>query len=1138
MIAAQLPSKVDAAVWTGVAVEATACWLGRLFQGERQALGIVLCPSTKAALRLLGELEFFLQANGPGRPVVYLPEVADFEHDDPRAFENHCDRLAALTALQHTAPPPPLLVTTLTALLQEAPAPADLQAQQVTVRVGQEQPFAEFIKALGEQLHYHHETLCETPGQFAIRGGLVDVYPLNHDCPVRIDFFGDEVESLRPFDPTTQRTEGTLERLVITSAKASSGHANATPWGGPKASNALNYLPGAVHWCWLEPAAQAEALPEVFTYPENIAAPALNLKHLLEARGLLGKVSTHDTWLALTALDDAGDLFAHARRETLISESLEPYRPFADADALGLARTQSEEAARLAFAKQLLRWHKKGHTLTFTAPTEAEVERLRESLREDAQTAPLAKAEFVASPLADGFRIELPEPDGPQPMVWVSAAEWFGRKKLRLARKRRRLPERRAVEDALDFAELVEGDYLVHLSHGICRFRGLQSLELDGRSQEVISLEFADEVTLHLKLPDSHLLSRYVGLTKAAPKLARLGSATWGKARAAAERATLDLAADLLRIQAERDSRPGLQCGPDQPMLTAFERAFPHNETPDQLRAIAETKADLEKPHPMDRLLCGDVGFGKTEVALRACLKVALEGRQAAVLVPTTVLCQQHFNTFKERFADTPVVVEMLSRFRTPKQRKEILQQLQAGQIDVLVGTHSLIAPSVKFRELGLLVIDEEHRFGVRQKEKIKRLRSQVDVLAMSATPIPRSLYAALTGVRDLSVIETPPRDRRPIETIVKSYEPELIKKAISYELERGGQVFYLHNRVQTIEATAARLQEMLPEARLAVGHGQMEEKDLERVMTDFVAGRYDVLVCTTIIETGLDIPNCNTLIIEGADRFGLSQLYQLRGRVGRFNRQAYAYLLLHRHAQLLDIARERLGAIRQYNQLGAGFRIAMRDLELRGAGNLLGPQQSGHIAGVGFELYCQLLQQSISRLKGDPEAALIRATVRLDFLFEGEDEEEAPAATPKAHFNERFAALADDGSTAPPTQTILAALPPDYLGEPRLRIDLYRRLARANREAEVEQMAQELADRFGPLPEAAQALLMLHRIRVAAEQAGLVLVETQGQRLKCQRAEGRKTSWVQVGKRFPRLHRREPLPKLQEILGFVHRQT
>jgi transcription-repair coupling factor (superfamily II helicase) len=505
-------------------------------------------------------------------------------------------------------------------------------------------------------------------------------------------------------------------------------------------------------------------------------------------------------------------------------------------------------------------------------------------------------------------------------------------------------------------------------------------------------------------------------------------------------------------------------------------------------------------------------------------------GRQVAVLVPTTVLAQQHLNTFRERMAGYPVAIEMISRFRTRKEQQQILDATAAGQIDVLIGTHRLVQTDVKFKDVGLVVIDEEQRFGVKHKEVFKRWRTTVDMLSMSATPIPRTLYLALTGARDLSNLESPPANRLPIQTVVKTYDEKLVVEAIRHEMRRGGQVFYLHNRVMTIDLVASRLRALLPDLDIGVGHGRMHEHQLERVMTDFVAGRHQVLVCTSIIESGLDIPNCNTIIIEGADRFGLSQLYQLRGRVGRFKHQAYAYLLLHRHTKLLDVARQRLGAIRQHTQLGAGFRIAMRDLELRGAGNLLGAEQSGHIVGVGFELYCQLLRQSVARLKGDKHAAAVRASVKLDFVFVGEGTEAAAGQV-----LDSFTALKQAERESGAIDKIQARLPASYIGETRLRIDFYRRLAMAQSPAQVKQLESELRDRFGKFGEEVRTLLLVTEIRVRAEQKGILSVEADAGRLKCLRNSGRHDDYIQLSSRFPRLTAPTPLARLREITTFLH---
>lgn len=1118
MIDARLPEGVPALLIHGVAspaLPAVAC----AHIGNFDGLNVVVTQSQRQAEIFMAALECLSESP---LPMVQLPELGDFEADDPRVLENRYDRLTALSA--SSSGQAKVLVVTPRAMLQPAPKPEQLEASAVSLKAGTTVDFQALSQRLVQQLHYANEAVCEAPGQFSVRGGLIDIYPVNAPTPYRLDFFGDELEGIRAFDPTTQRTDAATDAITLLPAETVTDDDDATPWGGSAPVKAFEHLPNAVQWVVLEPGLLASQQPEIFQYPEGLAPPSQNIKHLLDARQ-----SASDRWLGLTMLEaDAGLFAATQDRQAIDCEALENYRPFADADAMGLARVEGEQVARERFLSQLLTWQTGGYALTIVMPKAGEADSIT-ALLQSSDIGQQLRPTYRTGQLRDGFRLK----DASQQSVFVAEAELLGRRKLSITARRRRRVERKAVDDALDFAELADGDPLVHLSHGICLFRGLQTLDVDGNAQEVISLEFDDAVTLHVKLSESHLLSRYVGLTKTPPKLGRLGSSTWSKTRAAAERATLDFAAHLLRLQAERDATPGHAFAPDVTMQHTFEAAFPFNETKDQLQAIHDAKADMERERPMDRLLCGDVGFGKTEVAIRACLKAALDGKQAALLVPTTVLCQQHFNHFRERFADQPVVVEMLSRFRSPKQRKEILRQLADGSIDIIVGTHSLLSKQVTFKDLGLLVIDEEHRFGVRQKEKIKALRANVDVLAMSATPIPRTLYGALVGVRDLSVIETPPHNRLPIETFVKPYDPELIRKAMVAELDRGGQVFYLHNRVQTIENVVIQLRELLPNARIGMGHGQMDERQLERVMVDFVDGKYDVLVCTTIIESGLDIPNCNTLIIEGADRFGLGQLYQLRGRVGRFNRQAYAYLLLHRHAKLLGTARQRLTTLRQHNQLGSGFRVAMRDLELRGSGNLLGPQQSGHIAGVGFELYCQLLRQSVARLQGDASAALVRATLRLDFVIQGEmaDIQQEVANSPS--FNESFAALKTEEA---PVERIAACLPANYISEARLRIDGYRKAARCGSRDDLRHLREEWTDRFGKLPGEADALLLQTEIRVLAEHGGLSHVETRGSQLRCRLAQKSQSEYLQVGRRFPRLTQRKPLKKLIELRDFLLR--
>ncbi len=995
------------------------------------------------------------------------------------AFEAECDLLGVLALLRHGGHVPgrPLLIAcTPGALARGSPTAGAAGAGEIVIRKGAVVSPRELVRRLAEEFGYGHEALCEQPGEFSVRGGVIDVYPLNAQAPVRIDLFGDRVESLRPFDPATQLSEGETDGLVICAP------------GGDDAD-------AAPFWTHLPAGALVVACDRCLEDPRcaGLGASSVDL-------------------LALEETDEPPAGFAARSLECAPAESLLIGAP---ADA-GAAR-----AGLLRAAASVCR---DGRLCVLAGDTEGAVERLETDLKAAAVhgfSPAIAQARFGAGVLIPPGALRGPLAGG---LVLLTERELFGRRRRPLASlPRRRTAVRTEIGRALDFGEVAEGDPLVHATQGICLFRGIRPHEHDGRTEDFIGLEFAGGSTLHLPVRESHLLTRYVGVGRAQPKLSRLGGGGWERSRKAAEKSADDLAAQLLAMQAQRSARPGDSHPKDEesPWMGEFERSFPHRETPDQTRAIGEVKADMERPAPMDRLVCGDVGFGKTEVALRAAFKCVVGGRQVAVLAPTTVLAQQHFETFRERLSRWPVSVELLSGYRTPAQKAAVRARAAAGSVDVVVGTHALLSEGTSFARLGLVVIDEEHRFGVRHKERLKRLRAEVDVLAMSATPIPRTLYLALVGARDLSVIESPPRERLPIRTIVRAYDERLVRDAVRAEIARGGQVFYLHNRVETIRAVADRLRAALPEARIAVGHGQMATGELEEVMSAFVAGEHDVLVCTTIIETGLDIPNCNTLIIEGADRFGLAQLYQLRGRVGRFNRQAYAYLFLHRHAALVGTAMRRLTAIRQHNQLGAGFRVAMRDLELRGAGNILGAEQSGHVASVGFDLYCQLLRRSVARLNGAAAGGPDRCELSLDFV----DHSTAVTGVEEVR--------SGDGAGA----RLTATLPSDWIPETRLRIESFRKLALARDEAEVDEVRRGLRDRYGRLPPEAEALLGMASLRCLAETKHVVALATEEEVIRCVRAlPGTAPETVRLGTRFPRLTVREPLRKLKEIRGFLSR--
>ncbi len=787
-----------------------------------------------------------------------------------------------------------------------------------------------------------------------------------------------------------------------------------------------------------------------------------------------------------------------------VFQSLEAFRPLTE----HMSNPQIAEAQRHEFFNQLHRWLRQNYSVHVFCNNDGEQQRFGE-IWKDFIGQDDSPALHIGS-LSRGFICEEAK------FVVVTDAEIFGRYKIQRPRKLKSahaLAARSALD--IDFTDLEEGDLVVHLQYGIGKFLGLKNLPVSassGGETECLVIEYApsgptdEPPKLYVPVSEAHLVGKYVGAGKAHPPLNTLSGSRWRKAKEETERAVRDVAAELLRIQAARDTQFGHAFKTDTPWQREFENAFIYEETPDQLTAISETKADMEKPRPMDRLICGDVGFGKTEVAIRAAFKTIMEGKQVAILVPTTVLAQQHYNNFRERMADYPIRLELLSRFRTRREQQKAVKDLAIGGVDIVIGTHRILQEDIAFKDLGLVVIDEEQRFGVLHKEKFKRLRTLVDVLTLSATPIPRTLYLALTGARDMSTIQTPPHDRLPVQTIVTQYDERIIRDAIQRELNRGGQVFFLHNRVMTIEVMRAKLQTLLPSARIVVGHGQMDADELEEVMTKFVNGEADVLLSTTIIESGLDIPNANTIIIDRADRFGLSDLYQLRGRVGRYKHQAYAYLLLPRHASLLTDVRKRISAIRQYSTLGSGFKIAMRDLEIRGAGNLLGAEQSGHITAVGFELYCQLLKQSVSSLKGEKTKPRVEVAVKLDFLV-----------------NEQQA----DGSAEDIRPfTNHATLPHSYAPDPRHRIEIYRKLVQANEKTALKNLEKELRDRFGAPPTPVELLLQLAELKILAAEKSVTAIEVSNDKLMLTRND----DYIMVGGKFPRLRKKDAKARLKEI--------
>jgi transcription-repair coupling factor (superfamily II helicase) len=760
-----------------------------------------------------------------------------------------------------------------------------------------------------------------------------------------------------------------------------------------------------------------------------------------------------------------------------------------------------EETKRERALEQVRNWIREGWRLFAICHNEGEVERLRDVLSDN--EVDVDRIQFLIGSLTHGFLFPCAK------LAVLCDAEIFGRYQSpsarRLALRRSRL---RGARAPIDFSEIAEGDLVVHLEHGIGRYCDIRKFEQNGTIQEVAVLEFANQARLYVPFEQAFFISRYVGVGKRLPPLSTLGDGRWSRAKKAAETAVFDYAAKLLSIQAQRNSLSAFAYPGDTKWQNEFETSFLYKETGDQLRAIQETKGDMESERPMDRLICGDVGFGKTEVAIRAAFKAVMSGKQVAMLVPTTVLAQQHYNTFRERMSDYPLRVAMLSRFLSQREMREAVQGLRDGSIDIVIGTHRLISGDVQFKNLGLVVIDEEQRFGVKHKERFKEQFKLIDVLTLSATPIPRTLYLSLVGAKDMSIIETAPPNRLPIETVVCAYDERVIRDAIQRERHRNGQVYFLHNRVETIERVQKRIQLLCPGARVDIGHGQMDEQELEDVMQRFVGGESDVLVSTTIIESGLDIPNANTIIIDRADRFGLADLYQLRGRVGRAQHKAYAYLLLPREMMTVGAARRRINAIKQYSGLGAGFKIAMRDLEIRGAGNLLGTAQSGHIANIGFDLYCQLLHQAVAKLKGTRVDALAEVTLRLDFV-----------STNEAEY------LSSEGHLQP------AFIPADYMALPQLRIQAYKKLAQVQSKEALRELGVEWRDRFGPHPAAVRNLLLLNEVRLVAARAKVASIEVKESKVMLIRGG----DYLLIGDRFPRLtsgNAENTLPSLLSLLS------
>jgi transcription-repair coupling factor (superfamily II helicase) len=956
-------------------------------------------------------------------------------------------RVAALDALigdgahEHGAP---VVVVSVVALSEKVPDPA-LRPHGFALKTGELLDLDETAQDL-VAAGYERVEQVEDRGQFAIRGGLLDLYPVTEDRAVRVDLFGDEIESLRWFSTFTQRSLGDATEVEV----------------APAAELAMEHRELAEIAALEDPSQRpdiAELLPvkdfhavldlvpdaAVLIAAEEEIAPAL-VDHWQDVTTAFHDEDAHHLYLAPGALETALDARAKIRLSSIDQQQPHQFR----AQAADVAARSVKDAE-----PELEKLVRSGYRTVVAFSVKGEGERAaynlgRLKVRWVDGTAPHgADLAFAEARLRDGFVAP-----GFQLAV-IPEHRLFHRRPARAA------PAGARRRGALrSFADLRTGDIVVHEDHGLARFAGFDTKTVAGVTRDYLELEFAGTDKVFMPVDQLAKISRYVGAGGEHPPLSKLGGTRWEKLKARARRAAQELAGELLNLYAERKRREGHAFAPDSEWLRDFEAAFPYRETPDQREAIEQVKADMEAPRPMDRLVCGDVGYGKTEVALRAAFKAANDGKQVMVLVPTTILAQQHYGTFTERLKDYPFTLEHVSRFRPAAEQKDAIKRFSEGKVDVLIGTHRLLSRDVRAKDLGLLILDEEQRFGVKQKELLRQLKLRVDVIAMSATPIPRTLQMSIAGIRDISVIETPPEGRRPVRTYVGEYDEQLVKAAIERELARDGQAFFLHNRVETIDETAERLRALVPQARFVVAHGQLEEQELEQRMLGFLRGEADVLVSTSIIESGIDIPQANTLIVERADHFGLSQLYQIRGRVGRSRERAYAYLLYPSAAALTPEAAQRLSALSDYTELGAGFKVAMRDLELRGAGNLLGDEQSGHVAALGFELYMQMLDEAVAELDADGA---------------GPDEEREPV---------RLDVNVD------------AYVPADYIPYEQAKIDVHRRIAAAREVAELAELRGELEDRFGEPPEPLRNLLALQQARIKLGEAGARVVSFRNGRL------------------------------------------
>jgi len=1002
-------------------------------------------------------------------------ELLPYEHLSPDSDVTG-SRIQALDALRRRKPV--IVVTSVRALMRRTLPSDALAASTLQIATGdliEFEPLLESCVSLG----FERYDTVQAAGQFSVRGGIIDIFPSGTPRPYRIELFGDEVESIRLFDPYTQRSTDHTDRMTILPSREIVLNEETVEEAALRVMEAAAPLEidcrEAVHQIQVH--GYFEGAERYLSYYHPDATTVLSY---LQTEGLLCLCEPHqlrETSTSFMAEIEEAHAAALAGGEVVPepTELFKPFDPWEDRTShqtvylnrsaldlpdevdINASNTGSFHGALDVLKDRLTLWRKQHARISVVCDNQGQADRLAELLGDEADDISL-----VIGTLQAGFMV----PD--IPAVILTDSEIFSRYRRR--RRRSAFKEGVVIED---FTSLVERDFVVHIDHGIGRYLGLRRLTVDESERDCLTIGYADDDRLYIPIEQLNRVQKYVGADGDIPSLSRLGSKAWEQAKAKTKKAVQDIAQDLVKLYAARQSNSGYSFSNDTPWQKEMEDAFIYEETPDQLTAVEEIKKDMQRDTPMDRLVCGDVGYGKTEVAIRAAFKAVQDGKQVAVLVPTTILAQQHLTTFSERLADYPINVNMLSRFVSPKEQKQIIAGLERGDVDIVVGTHKLFQKNIIFNDLGLIVVDEEQKFGVGHKERLKQMKQTVDVVTMTATPIPRTLHMSLVGARDMSVINTPPRERLPVHTEVVKFDDEVIGEAILREVDRGGQVYFVHNRVQSIDAMVMFLQRLLPKVTFGVGHGQMPEKDLERVMVDFMNRKFDCLVSTMIIESGLDIPNVNTIIINRADRFGLAQLYQLRGRVGRSNHRAYAYLTIPTSGQVPPDARKRLAVIAEYTALGSGFHIAMRDLEIRGAGNLLGAQQHGFMSAVGFDLYCRLLQEAVHEIK-----------------------EETADESPEPTIELRVGAY----------------IPDEYIQDKKLKVGFYQRLSQMTREEQVDEAREEMRDRFGRLPDPTCILLDLVSIKLLARAVRLRSVTVRDQGLLISYPEGAYPSKDQIG--------------------------